>query len=226
MNSELIINDWRLDPIPFEQRGAALQALEAGDIFNFFNHASNENSLWLLLSNAKRFQQLGLYEQAVLYAFKVSRTNHHRILYDLATMFGWADRKRLREAGQPLPSTGPFTLYRGVAGHGRERRIRAFSWTPSLESAQRSSAHNGLAKPAVYRTTVKEQDVFVCIKDGQEEEFILWPWDIKRIQLVCSMDNGSWRFTDGFRDFDVQQASLDLGCETNSKELGEEVHDN
>jgi hypothetical protein len=126
MNTGLIINEWRLDPIPVEQRDAAVRALEAGDILNFFNTASHGAGLWLLLSNLKRFQQLGLYEQAALYAFKASRTNDHRIWSDLELMFFWADRMRLRNAGRPLPGSGPFTLYRGVAGHGRDRRIRGF----------------------------------------------------------------------------------------------------
>jgi hypothetical protein len=193
---------------------AAMRALNAGDIFNFFSVATDEDSLWLLLSNRRNFQQLGLYEQAALYAFKVSRTNDYRIWYDLATMFDWADRKRLREAGQPLPSAGPFTVYRGVAGQGRDRRVRGYSWTLSFENAQQAAnqswARHGLAKPAVYRTTAKEQDVLACIKDGQEEVFILSPWKISRIQLVCSMDSGSWRFSAGCRSLDAEQLSFNF----------------
>lgn len=199
MNTELIIEDWRLNPIPVAQRDASVRALKAGDIPAFFNTAGSEYGLPLLWFNAEHFQQLGLFEQALLYAFTATRTNKYGPEEELDIMFHWADRKRLRDAGQPLPGTGPFTLYRGVAGIGRYRKVYGYSWTPSLESAQwfasRARACYGLCKPGVYRITATEDDVLAHINDGQQEQFIVHPGNVRKPQLVSTWEDRSWKAT-------------------------------
>ena len=190
MNTELTIDDWRLTPIPLAQRDAAVQALKAGDIPTFFNTADSEYGLPLLWFNFEHFQQLGLCEQALLYAFTATRTNKHGPEDELAIMFHRADRKRLRDAGQPFPGTGPFTLYRGVAGNGRYRKVYGYSWTPSLEAAQwfasRAEACYSLPNPDVYRIMATADDVLAYINDGQQEEFIVHPANVRKPQLVCT----------------------------------------
>ena len=107
MNTELAIDDLRLDPIPVALRPAAVQALEQGDICGFFLKTSNVHSLWLLFQNWQCFQRLGLFEQALLDAFTGTRINNHHMWSVLPMMFHSADRKRLRDAGQPFPGAGP-----------------------------------------------------------------------------------------------------------------------
>jgi hypothetical protein len=118
MNQQL----W-LDPIPESLRAKAVEALECRDYIGFLFKADNLASLALVYYNASAIQKLGIYEAALLHAFVGTRTNNHRWpLRDLKAMFDRADRERLRAAGSPLPSPGPFTLYRGVAGRGPGRR--------------------------------------------------------------------------------------------------------
>ena len=91
-------------------------------------------------------------------------------------LFAIADRAKLRAAGDALPSTGPFTLYRGVAGIGRARRIRGWSWTASLPIAQwfaTRSFHLGAPKPAVYTITIEEPNILVYSNERTENEFIV-----------------------------------------------------
>jgi hypothetical protein len=197
MNTQLTIDYRCLTPIPPAQRDTAVQALKAGDIPTFFNTARSEYGLPLLWFNAKYFQQIGLYEQALLYAFTATRTNNYSPEEELDIMFHWADRKRLRDAGPPLPGTGPFTLYRGVAGIGRYRKVYGYSWTPSLENAQwfadRARACYSLSKPGVYRIEATEDDVLAYINDGQQEQFIVHPGNVRKPQLVSTWEDRSWK---------------------------------
>jgi hypothetical protein len=198
MNKELIVGDWELGLIPLERRAAAVRALEGGDIPAFFSTAGSEYSIPLLWLNVEHFQRLGLFERGLLYAFTATRMNKYHLEEELDEMFHWADRKRLRDAGQPLPGTGPFTLYRGVASSGRYRKVYGYSWTPSLENAQwfanRAQACYDLRNPGVYRIMATEDDVLAYVADGQQKEFIVHLANVGKPQLVCSLDeDGTWR---------------------------------
>jgi len=114
MNREL----W-LDPIPDSLRAEAVSALERGDYLGFLIKAANTSSLELVYFNAHALQELGIYEPALLGAFSATRPNNRRWpLGELKAMFELANRERLRAAGSPLPSPGPYTLHRGVAERG------------------------------------------------------------------------------------------------------------
>ncbi len=80
----------------------------------------------------------------------------------LRYLFEMCDRNNLRAAGDPLPGFGPFVMYRGIAGIGRQRRPRGLSWTSSLECARwfaERSGLQGLANTAVVTITVPDEDV-------------------------------------------------------------------
>ncbi len=66
-------------------------------------------------------------------------------------------------AGDPLPAGDAFTLYRGVAGVRRQRRLPGPAWTDDLDTAKeyaRRGALAGLPDPAVLVATVRLEDVF------------------------------------------------------------------
>jgi hypothetical protein len=166
-----------LHPIPVSLRASAVSALEAGDVLGFLCCAPNTYGLHLVLFNRRVLLKRELYERALLHAYAGTRTNWvawpNR---EIAGLFACADRQRLRAAGDPLPGPGPFVLFRGVAGRGRARRIRGFSWTASAERAlwfADRAALFGLADPAVYTVTVKESDVLAYVNDREEQEFLV-----------------------------------------------------
>ena len=128
--------EWWMNPIHPVLRPQAVDALSSGDVGGFLAYASNEDGLALVLHNMKRLRERGLYEEALLWGFTSSRENNYRWFTKLADMFHKADRTRLRQVGDALPGDGPFTLYRGVAGNGRARRVRGFSWTEDLQVAK------------------------------------------------------------------------------------------
>jgi cell division inhibitor SulA len=185
------IDGWWLDPIPPELRKQAVEEAESGDAIGFLIKASNVYSLDLVFWNEEKLRQLGLFEEALLDALISPALNsYHCPLSFLRSRLARADRKRLREAGDVLPSDGPFTLYRGVAGHGRARRVCGISWTGSLETAQwfaNRSAGFGLPKPAVYSAVVCADDVLTYSDQRNEQEFIvLLPETIRPKRILDS----------------------------------------
>lgn len=170
-----------LNPIPAVLRADAITRLAAGDVLGFLVTAGNEHSLSLVMMNAGTLLDRGLYEPALLHAMTASRTNNAKFpAQHLVYLVSLADRGKLRAAGEPLPGSGPFTVYRGVAGRTTARRVRGLSWTFSLPLAawfaNRGSTVFGLPDPAVYRLTVPEPWALAYVNGshrGEEELFVL-----------------------------------------------------
>lgn len=166
-----------LTGIPGVLREQAIDALAARNASGFFLKADNLLSLDLLWRNRCLFASLGIFEAALLDAYQAPRTNcHHVPATRLRGLFASADRCRLREAGSPLPTPGPFTLFRGVAGNGRARRVRGLSWTSDRAVAEWFAVRAqlmGLKSPAVYRAVVPTRHVLAYITDREESEFLV-----------------------------------------------------
>ncbi len=174
-----------LEPIRPKFRYKAIAALEEGNSTGFLIGASNEDSLSLVYKNIFLLRDRGLYEKTLLDAFIATRTNNHGCRLDtLRLLFDIADRDRLLAAGDPLPGPGPFTIFRGVAGKGRARRVRGLSWTGSLEKAQWFARRLYLPDPAVFQVTVSIEDVLAYSNEREEQEFIvLLPDSAKPVRL-------------------------------------------
>jgi hypothetical protein len=136
---------------------------------------------------------LSWYEVALLEAYIGRRTNYAKwSLADLQSCFTIADRGRLRDAGDPLPGSGPFTLYRGVAGHGRMRRLRGLSWTSSLErAAWFATRFPHLPDPAVVTVTVNAVKVAAYLDKpvgrGEQEFLVLLSSDDRLHRVACNL---------------------------------------
>lgn len=178
-------NSFWLDPISPVLRERAIRALEHGDVSGFLCTAGNEYSFYLVAHNLSALRAAGLYEAALLKAYAGTRVNNsHHSETLLKRLFEYGDRSKFRAAGHPLPSSGPFTLYRGVAGEGAKRRERGLSWTADPELAwwyaywfqiQKRQKDAVLRNPAVVVATIDEPDVIACVNDPEsgEQEFIV-----------------------------------------------------
>ena len=168
-----------LDLIAPRFRDDAIDALNEGDVDGFliFSEHGNQYHLHIVWQNINELKIRGLYEEALLSAFIATRTdNHHHPQRLMELMFALADRDLLLAAGDPLPGPGPFTMFRGVSGRTRARRIRGISWTGSLERAQwfaERGEYFGLADPAVFQVTVDIEDVLAYDDGRNEQEFIV-----------------------------------------------------
>jgi len=175
-----------LDPIPTELRGLAVDAVLEHDPVGFLCRADNTRSLELVYHNSDVLLEHGIYEVALIHALSISRTNNaHFPLLLLKELIAIGDRAKLLAAGDPLPHGGPFTLFRGVAGTGKLRRVRGIHWTSGRGRAEwfanRFAGH--LVDPAVYMAVVPARDIVAHINDRGEDEYIaLIP---RSLNLVC-----------------------------------------
>ena len=80
----------------------------------------------------------------------------------------------MQTLGDTLPDGKHFTLFRGVAGNGKNRRIKSFSWTDSpYIAAWFAKRYTGLEDPAVYEITVQRNQILAFSNERKESEFIL-----------------------------------------------------
>jgi hypothetical protein len=140
----------------------------------FVDCAPGGKTVRFVAQHVSLLRDLGIFEKALLFAFKENRINNANNYKTLLPLFETADPKMLRAAGQRLPGRGPFTLYRGVSGRGYARHARGFSWTGSLDRAgwfAYCDKAYGLEDPAVYRAVVPARFVLAYLKD--EDEYVV-----------------------------------------------------
>jgi len=165
-----------MEPIPQGLQLKARGAIAAGDVLGFLGFASNEYGIDLVMHNRPILQAKGIYETALVQAVTRPRVNNLRYtLGDLRLLLQLADRARLVKAGDPIPEKRQFTLYRGVAGRGRNRRIRGISWTDDLSKAHWFAKRfaNILGNSAVYCAAVPRSAVYVYTNGRNEREYIV-----------------------------------------------------
>lgn len=104
-----------------------------------------------------------------------TRSNYTNWSFDMILfLFSIAKPNKLRATGDPIPDQEFFTLYRGVAGNGRKRRVNGISWTSSPKvAAWFAKRYDWLEDPAVFKITVPNNQVLACINDRNEKEYLL-----------------------------------------------------
>ena len=157
---------------PAESRDLARKALVERDALGFLRLVDNRYGLRIAYTNQGILNQLGILEDAFYNAMIDTRTNNHTEYALIDGLVKRLDRDRLRAAGDPLPGSAPWTIYRGVAGHGKARRVRGYFWTGDQEGAAWfANRYDDGPDPAVFRTTVHEPEILFYSNERQEEEF-------------------------------------------------------
>jgi hypothetical protein len=135
--------------------------------------------------NVIPLQAKGIYEPCLLSAFVGTRTNNRDWSQArLDRLFRLADRKKLRAVGGKLPGRGPFIIHRGVAGIGRARRRRGYSWTDSLDGACSYATRWDLPNPNVLTAEVQKDEIFAYVDDRGEREFVTKPARFTRYEIA------------------------------------------
>ena len=173
---------------PPELRDHARKALVERDALGFLCLVDNLYSLRITYLNQGILRQLGILEDAFCHAITATRTNNNIDYRLIDSLVRGLDRDRLRAAGDPLPGSAPWTIYRGVAGHGKARRVRGYSWTGDQEGAAWfANRYDDGPDPAVFRTTVHEPEILFYSNERQEEEFCVnlpTGHPVKRVKLA------------------------------------------
>jgi len=145
LNSDVVAALLRVDlPEQVEERRQANKAMgeklrnafEEGDARLLVESVPDYAALKFVEVNSDLLLKRDIYEASLLQAIVgVKENNHSWPMSTLKKMIGCGDKARFRAAGDPLPGAGPFTLYRGVAGQRKNRRVRGISWTGVFDRA-------------------------------------------------------------------------------------------
>jgi len=148
--------------------------------------------LRFVLMHRNELAPLGLFEVALVQAWVAAKMNHYN--FDTACLEAvlkrWCDRNELRAAADALPAGETFTVYRGVCGKGRYRKVRGLAWTSDLNIACwfamrfATSGYDWAVDPAVYEATVTADEVFFYVNQRKEQEFVCRPRRVKRMPLA------------------------------------------
>ena len=165
----------------------ALECFEKKDAMGILTSFSNDLGLNFVIRNVDPLLKQGIYEETLFCAYTDCRINWCHISPSwMDHLFSLAKRDRLLEMGDPLPHSGPFIIYRGVAGVGAKRRKRGISWTASFEKAKWFATRLSeffeipLEKPMVYMAEVPKEKVYVYTNERDEQEFLCnIPKDLK-----------------------------------------------
>jgi hypothetical protein len=157
--------------IPLFLLDRAMEYWQKGDILGVLYTMSNTRCLGFVFDNILPLKMIGKYEEALLHAYCDTRGNYlHWSLRTLSYMFNEAHPQRLREAGDLIPEQETFTLYRGVNGVGRLRRVNSFSWTSSPNVAAWFARRFDRHDPAVFTVTVQNGNIMAYLdKKGRNE---------------------------------------------------------
>jgi hypothetical protein len=161
--------------VPEHLRQQAQEYFDKRDPLGFLYSTANSCAhLDLVFDNVDQLKAAGMFEAALTDAIIETRGNNRRhSMADLRRLFKQADIAKLREVS-PLPGPGPFTLYRGVSGKPRERRVRGLSWTSDRAKAEWfANRFPGVLDPAVYVATVPAEYVMGYSNDRSEHEFFV-----------------------------------------------------
>lgn len=143
-----------------------------GDATGIFLGESGGTYLRFLWDNAFRLKQRGIYEPALVCAYRCATLGFSGWQNDyVAYLFALADMDKLREAGDPIPPGESFTLYRGVSGPNKHHRTFP-SWTSDYWTAAWFAVRLYEKNPALMQADIKREDILFYI-DGSEKEFVV-----------------------------------------------------
>jgi hypothetical protein len=153
----------------------ARQKWEKGDVSGVFATMPNTHCLAFVFDNLPLLKKIGKYEEALFHSYIGTRTNHSNWSMDvLSFLFQQADVEILRKTGDPIPDQDVFTLYRGVSGIGRKRRVNGLSWTDSLNTAAWFARRFcDLPDPAVFKVVIPNESIMACCNERKEKEYLL-----------------------------------------------------
>jgi hypothetical protein len=179
---------YELALVPYPLVAKAQSYLQRKDILGVLCLIGNDRGLEFVTQNVQALKADGLFETALVEAFTACRVNNNSWpLPVLRSLFCTiADREKLRLIGPPLLGSGPFRLYRGVAGRGVARRTAGLSWTANLNAACWFAMRfaDVLDDPAVYEYMADESEVLCRHNERNEDEYLL---DVGRPKLVNRM---------------------------------------
>jgi hypothetical protein len=177
-----------MSSISFQKKAEAL-------VHEYYSVKTGDERIDIVMNNLDLLSLFGWLEEIFLHAWSHGKgANCPQYAFLLLFVM---NPERLLAASDPLPPGDVFTVYRGVAGKGDDRRIRGYSWSGSLEIALEFAVMRGmygsLPDPSVYKSTISRKDVFAYIdtvfvydRYVREKEFIVRPGGLSEpVEILC-----------------------------------------
>ncbi len=191
------LNVMAVEPFLVEQ---AVKAFEDGNVAGLLGSCGG-SQLAFVADNFPLLRHRGIYEECLLRAFTRARINNHQWQPQvLQILFDYADREKLRAAGQPIPDEPVFRVYRGIAGI-RDRHPRGFSWSLSKDVACWYATRLGLQRPGVLVSQVKNEAILAFTDSRNEKEVLCRPAKYQEVKMiVAAMEEGAARHQETMRE--------------------------
>lgn len=156
-------------------RNRLIEYWNGKDIVGVLAMLGNSYAMAFVFDNIDILKSKGLYEKALLMAYQGINTNNSNWSPNVIDwLLRMADSDRLKAAGDKFPDKKSFTLYRGVAGNGKARRVSGHSWTEDISvAAWFAKRFDYLNDPAVFQITVSSSDILARLSNRNESEYLL-----------------------------------------------------
>ena len=152
----------------------ALEAWARGDMSGVLGRMSSDRYWDFMADNLTPLIAKGLLEEAFVHAYTGVRVNLGPYYSVVSAVVEFSNPDKLRDLGDPFPPGAPWTVYRGVSGRGRARRVRGYSWTIDRDKAQWfANRFASLGNPAVFSTTIEQNNVLFYTNGRKEQEFVV-----------------------------------------------------
>jgi len=170
----------------------ARDCAKKGDWRRMLGCAGN-NQLAFFYDNRKWFEDRGLYEAGLLYAWNHQKvTLHWRQHIKILLVLG--NREMFEEASDPLPEGDEFTVYRGITDYKGEihgvpiaGEVRGVSWSLNPETARRFAWETG----KIYATKVKREDIYAYLGRPESEGETLYRRE-EEVMVILKPDHDVW----------------------------------
>jgi len=172
-------NDFDLSAIPYGLKEQAISALAERDVKTLLGYIDSTELMPFVFDNHLPLLVHDMYEEALISAYVGTKVNLHSWeMETLRFIFKLADRARLLNYGDKIPTDLPMVVYRGVSGEGEACRPRGLSWTSSFEKAKwfalfpEQRYGKVFANCGVFKTTICIDNLYFFINERTEEEYV------------------------------------------------------
>lgn len=167
----------------FEEDVKEMQECEGlGDIPSFMMVAGGHRHLAVVIDRVQELKRAGVLEKALIHGWTSHNTTHKGFQEGLLKMLWKLCDKKVVDGLRTMQVELPTTVYRGVYGVGRKRRIKDLSWTLDPNIAAWFATRFGKEDPRVFSTVVDAENFLFATDERNEKEVVMVPSKVTRMK--------------------------------------------
>lgn len=165
------------------------EAFDRGIFDDAFMYLGHVRRIYVLHNHSGPLISRGIYEKWLVDAYTHKPFDQELNVW--RSILEKADRAKLRDCGEKMPSGEFHVLYRGTNDSSREINQQGMSWTSNPQTAAWFALKFNERKqisPAVYRMVVPATSVYFYTNERGEEEFVIDTENCGEAEQVPLMD--------------------------------------